>query len=144
MLCSRRNEQGESLLLCPCGDAFSLQRGAVEHHYDKKHAVDEGCPWRSRGCTNYAQVSVRSSYAQIQIDSDRYQDVKGHIRDKHCRTYFTCPICLRSDFSCERSMKNHSKACKKREAGFVFCGKCKSAWSNRAALVIHAAFCVAE
>jgi hypothetical protein len=60
--CSRYNERGESLLVCPCGDTFSLQRGGVEDHYDKKHVVDEGCPWRVRGCTNRAQVSYMGEF----------------------------------------------------------------------------------
>jgi hypothetical protein len=144
MGCSSCNERGEVLLVCPCGDTFSPQRGTVEQHYDEKHAEEGCCPWKSRGCTNCAQVKPRS-LLRLKFELTRnVQDIKAHIRDKHCLTYFTCSTCLRSDFSCERSMKKHSKACKKQDVGFVFCGQCKTAWSSRAALVMHAAFCVTE
>jgi hypothetical protein len=54
------NERGSVLLVCPCGDTFSLQRGAVERHYDEKHAVEGRCPWHIRGCT--ASVKARRCY----------------------------------------------------------------------------------
>jgi hypothetical protein len=45
------------MLLCPCGDTFSSQRGAADQHYDEKHAKSgQGCPWKIQGCDNAAQV----------------------------------------------------------------------------------------
>jgi hypothetical protein len=65
--CSSCNERGEVQLVCPCGDTFSPQRGMVEQHYDEKHAEEGCCPWKSRGCTNCAQVRPRQ-LLQLQIE----------------------------------------------------------------------------
>jgi hypothetical protein len=82
-----------------------------------------------------------SSPAPTRAELERSQNVKEHIRDKHCRTCFICPVCLRSDFGCNRAMKKHQAACKREEAGIVFCGHCLTAWPSRAALAVHAPLC---
>jgi hypothetical protein len=91
---------------------------------------------RFKAATTPLRFALAFSPASRRVETEHSQDVKGHIRDKHCLTFFHCPRCLRSDFSSERMMRKHSDSCKKPQVGV--CGTCRLPWWGWATWVEHA------